>query len=125
MPRRALGARMAASERGGAMQRVAVIAKLKDGAAERARELVREGPPFDPDKLGFERHVVYVSDDEIVFVFEGARVGALVRTLAAADGDVKNAFAAWEKLLDGLPRLGHEAFFWERAPAAGSAQWGE
>ena len=34
------------------MQRIAVIAKLKEGAAERAHELLAEGPPFDPDALG-------------------------------------------------------------------------
>ena len=97
------------------MQRVAVIARLKPNAAERAKALVEKGPPFDPETLGFERHAVYVSDDHVVFVFEGARINALVRTVAMAGGGVRDAFASWEPLLEGMPRLAHEAFFWERA----------
>lgn len=107
------------------MQRIAVIAKLKPGAADDARELIDQGPPFDPETLGFDRHVVYLSDEEIVFIFEGARVGALVRTLAGAGEGTRQAFAAWEQLLDGLPRLAHEAYHWQRPAAVGSAAWGE
>jgi hypothetical protein len=40
------------------LERVAVIAKLKEGAAEQAAALVRRGPPFDPGESGFERHAV-------------------------------------------------------------------
>jgi hypothetical protein len=107
------------------MQRIAVIAKLKEGAADGARELLEAGPPFDPDALGFDRHVVYVSEDEVVFIFEGARIGALVRTLAAAGADARKAFSAWEPLIDGLPRLAQEAYFWQRSAPVGSAAWGE
>ena len=107
------------------MQRIAVIAKLKEGAAEGARELLDEGPPFDPDALGFDRHVVYVSEDEVVFIFEGARVGALVRTLAAAGPDARKAFSAWEPLIDGLPRLAQETSFWQRPAPVLTGAWGE
>ena len=107
------------------MQRIAVIAKLKEGAAERAHELLAEGPPFDPDTLGFDRHAVYVSDTEVVFIFEGARVGELIRTLAAADADAGHVFSAWEPLLDGLPRLGQEAYFWQRPAPVEAGAWGE
>ena len=48
-------------------------------------------------------------------MFEGARVNALVRTIAD-----------WDTILDGLPRLGVEAFSWARPrdPSWGGA-WGE
>ena len=107
------------------MQRIAVIAKLKEGAAESARELLEEGPPFDPDALGFDRHAVYLSEEEVVFIFEGARVGSLIRTLSKAGGETRRAFAAWDPLLDGLPRLAQESYFWQRPAAVGSAAWGE
>ena len=108
------------------MQRVAVIARLKPDTDERARALVEKGPPFDPEKLGFERHAVYMSDDQVVFVFEGALINALRRTLSSSGGGVREAFAAWEPLLDGMPHLAHETYFWER-PAAGvwTGSWGE
>ncbi len=106
------------------MQRVAVVAKLKPESAEKARTLVENGPPFDPSTLGFERHHVYVSEDTAVFVFEGANVNALVKQLADADG-ARQALAAWEPLLEGLPQLAGEAYFWQRPVPAGSAAWGE
>ncbi len=106
------------------MQRTAVVAKLKPGSAEKARELIVSGPPFDPDALGFERHHVYISEDTAVFVFEGANVNALIKTLAETGG-AQEAFAAWEQLLQGLPELAREAYFWERSVPAGSAAWGE
>ena len=106
------------------MQRVAVVARLKQGSADKARALVENGPPFDPSTLGFERHHVYVSEGTAVFVFEGANVNALVKQLADADG-AHQALAAWEPLLDGLPELARDAYFWERAVPAGSAAWGE
>ena len=107
------------------MQRIAVIARLKEGAADRARELLDQGPPFDPEALGFDRHVVYVSEDEAVFIFEGARVAALVRTLSGAGFEARRAFSAWEPLLEGLPRLAQEAYFWQRAASVSSGSWGE
>lgn len=107
------------------MQRIAVIARLKEGAADRARELLDQGPPFDPGTLGFDRHAVYVSEDEVLFIFEGARVGALVRTLSGAGPEARRAFSAWEPLLEGLPRLAQEAYFWRRSAPVGSGSWGE
>lgn len=100
------------------MQRVAVIAKLKANTIERARELIEKGPPFDPEKLDFERHYVYLSDDHAIFVFEGARVNALVR-MVAGSGTAAQALADWEPTLDGMPRLAREAYGWERTREAG------
>ena len=97
------------------MQRVAVIAKLKADSLERARELIEKGPPFDPEEFGFERHSVYLSDEFAVFVFEGDRVNALVRTIGAS-GTAAAALADWEPMLDGLPRLAADAYTWERDP---------
>jgi hypothetical protein len=107
------------------MQRVAVIAKLKPDSLEEATKLLEHGPPFDPEALEFERHLVFISDGYAVFVFEGARVSALVQTIAAAGGGAHQAFAAWEKLLDGLPELAQEAYSWARPEPVGSAAWGE
>ncbi|MBD0290619.1 MAG: hypothetical protein ICV74_05130 [Thermoleophilia bacterium] len=95
------------------MQRVAVVAKLKPNCADRARELIEQGPPFDPAALDLERHTVYLSDEQAVFVFEGGRVNALVRMVAGA-GDAAGVFARWERILDGIPRLTREVWSWER-----------
>jgi hypothetical protein len=51
------------------MEQLAIVARLKSGAEPRARELIASGPPFDPAESGFDRHAVYLSVDEVVFVF--------------------------------------------------------
>lgn len=61
------------------MQRVAVVAKLRPDAKVRAESLIEEGPPFDLDGSGFERHVVFVSGDQVIFVFEGGRLDQLLQ----------------------------------------------
>ena len=63
------------------MQRIAVIARLKPEAEKHATELIDHGPPFDPDKLGFDRHSVYLSGNQVVFVFEGGRLDHLLHTV--------------------------------------------
>ena len=63
------------------MERVAIIAHLKEGSEQRAAELVRAGPPFDLADTGIVRHSVYVSAHEVVFVFEGHEVEWIVDQL--------------------------------------------
>ena len=107
------------------MQRVAVVAKLKPNMTERAQELIHQGPPFDPEALRLERHTVYLSDDHVVFVFEGGRVNALVRAVAQT-GAGTAAFAEWEPILDGIPRLTREEYVWVRSEEpAWAGAWGE
>jgi hypothetical protein len=91
--------------------RVVVVAQLKHGARDKAQELIRVGPPFEPRELGFERHGVYLSSDEVVFLFEGPSAGRRLANMI--DGMVTSAsFSAWAPLLKGTPRIAHEHFFW-------------
>jgi hypothetical protein len=99
------------------MERIAVIARLKPGAARRAHELITEGPPFDPAELGCRAHAVYISDDELVFVFEG---GEPVPMVTSAVRELRpEIFAAWEPLIEGIPRLAHPVYEWHRREPAG------
>jgi hypothetical protein len=91
---------------------VAVVARLKEGTEARARELVSEGPPFDPRQLGFNRLAVYLSPGEVIFHFEGR--GAAQKLADVIDDMVVSAsFSAWAPLLEGIPKLAHESYFWE------------
>ena len=58
------------------MQRIAVIAKLRPGAAEEAAKLIELGPPFDPSVHEIERHTVFLGPDVAVFSFEGGKCRA-------------------------------------------------
>ena len=104
------------------MQRVAVIAKLKPEAEARAAELVKDGPPFDPKGSGFERHAVYLSGDEAVFVFEGGRLDQLLQAVIRPQTSAR--FKAWEPLLEGVPKVAREAYFWQRGDEWPEG-WGE
>ena len=101
---------------GGVVEQIAIVVRLKSGAEPRAAELIAAGPPFDPADSGLDRHTVYLSADEVTFVFEGHEVEWIV------DGLVDEPFhwpllAAlddWRPLLEGNPRISRPAYSWKR-----------
>lgn len=105
------------------MERLAIVARLKAGAEPRAAELIVQGPPFDPEANGFERHAIYLSATEVVFLFEAHEVESLVEELIDDPFRwmVSRAIDEWRPLVDGPPRIAREAFFWERSSAAGDS----
>ena len=96
------------------MNRVMIVARLRDDAHDEAEILLREGPPFDPEGVGLERHGAYLTASDVVFVFEGPEVEWVVNDLVD-DPAIAAFFAQWQKLIDGTPRLAHERFYWSRA----------
>jgi hypothetical protein len=96
------------------MSRVVVVVPIRAGAAARARELVGDGPPFDLEDAELERHEVFVTDREVVFLFEGARVRDAVERLLRRPA-VLRAATSWRAVLDGRPRLGEESYSWRRS----------
>jgi hypothetical protein len=92
--------------------RVVVVAQLRQGARDQVSELIAAGPPFEPGALGFERHAVFLSSEEVVFLFEGS--SAARRLADMVDDMVTSAsFGAWARLLKGTPRIAHEHYFWK------------
>ena len=85
------------------MERVAIIAHLKEGSEQRAAELVRAGPPFDLADTGIVRHSVYVSAHEVVFVFEGHEVEWIVDQLIDEPFhyELHRALEQWREIVDG------------------------
>jgi hypothetical protein len=95
------------------MSSLVVVVPIKPGMADRARELLAEGPPFDLAETGFDRHTVHVSNQEIVFVFEGEGPESML-TLPGEDPRIWRAAAAWQECLAGQPRIARRAFAWQR-----------
>jgi hypothetical protein len=105
------------------VSRFVVIVPLKEGTRERARLLLDEGPPFDPETTPLERHHVFLTEREAVFLFEGPKARSLVDRLVADPG-VWKAAVAWRRCLGGPPRLAEEAYAWVRTrdPEGASAE---
>jgi hypothetical protein len=104
------------------MHRLAVVLHLKPGARDRAATLLAERPPFDPEESGFERHAVYLSDEEAIFVFEAVDVEWRLDDLV---GDffhpgIQKAIEEWKPLLESEPRFAAEAYSWERGSTPGN-----
>lgn len=97
--------------------RLVVCARLKPGSDERVSQLLAEGPPFDLAKAGFARHSVYRAGDEVVFVFEGARIADLLGAIID-DPFQSEVVMRWAPVVRGRPRIARPVFNWE---AAGSS----
>jgi hypothetical protein len=97
------------------MERVAIIAHLKKGSEQRAADLVGAGPPFDLADTGIVRHSVYVSDHEVVFVFEGHDVEWIVDQLIDEPFhyELHHALEQWREIVDERPRIAREQFGWQ------------
>jgi hypothetical protein len=98
------------------MQRIVVVVGLKEGASAAALELLEVGPPFNPGSAGFDAHRVYVTRNEVVFVFEGADAAWRLDDVVSDffQPEVRNTIERWRALLDGEPRVAREVYTWER-----------
>jgi hypothetical protein len=97
-----------------APSRAVLVLPLVEGAQARVAELLRKGPPFDPDEIGLGRHQVFLTEREAVFLFEAESPGASDRLLS--NSRLWTAVAAWKDLVVGPPRLADDVYSWVRAP---------
>jgi hypothetical protein len=92
---------------------IAIVVPLREGMREVASEFLAEGPPFDPGAIGIARHRVFLTDSEVVFVFEtDGELSALDRILA--EPEFWSMVSAWGHLSAGEPRVGTMAFDWSQ-----------
>jgi hypothetical protein len=98
------------------MQQLAVVATLKTSAEPRAAELIAKGPPFDPEANGLDRHTVFLSAGEVVFVFEGPEVEWMVEQLVddPLQPRAVDALEEWRPLVEGEPRIARPTYAWVR-----------
>jgi hypothetical protein len=95
------------------MSRFVVVASLRAGARDEARLLIENGPPFDPEQTRLTAHEVFITEREVVFLFEGEEARKTVEELVG-DPRLWRAATAWKACLDGRPRLADEAYAWTR-----------
>jgi hypothetical protein len=92
------------------LEKAAIVVPLKPGSKTEVEALLRNGPPFDPSRLGLVQHEVYLSDDEAIFVFRGLP-SVFVERLAE-DESFWNAATAWTPLMGGRARYADSAYSW-------------
>jgi hypothetical protein len=93
-------------------ERLAIVAKLRPGSRDQAKEILAAGPPYDLDDAGFRRHTIFLGGDTVVFAFEGPGVRTFLSKLID-DPAGSASFSTWAPLLTGTPTLAHEEFHWE------------
>jgi hypothetical protein len=95
-----------------AVDRVVLVARLKAGERERAEKLLADGgEPIVTEAV--DRWAFFLSEGEVVFLFEGA--GARESVLTTLDDPVMStALAPWLPLFDGPLHRAYEARSWER-----------
>ena len=95
------------------MGRLVIVVPLRNGTKERARELLEEGPPFELEETQLERHEVFLTDHEAIFVFEAPGDEPPLQ-LRAGNPLLRTAAAAWKEYMAGRPRKAESAFHWTR-----------
>lgn len=93
------------------MRRWAIVAQLKPGTADRAAELIAQGPPYDLADEGVIRQSVYLSAKEAVFVFEGEQSESRLERLTEELRDLAGRRSEdWGAIVEDAPRVAHEQF---------------
>jgi hypothetical protein len=98
------------------MEQLAIVVALKAGKEEEARKLIEQGPPFEIEGSGLERHTVYLAADEVAFVFEGHEVEWIVDAMIEDPfrPTLSEAFAHWRPLVEAEPRIARPVYSWHK-----------
>ncbi|HXV57247.1 MAG TPA: hypothetical protein VD704_05200 [Gaiellaceae bacterium] len=107
------------------MSRLVIVVPLRPGLRGRVRDLLAEGPPFDLESTAFDRHEVFLSDAEAIFVFESEGDGGALN-LPGEDPALWQAAERWKDVMADRPRVAATAFAWARSSGgAESGEWTE
>jgi len=93
------------------MEKVLLLALLKDGARSRAEQLLTDEARANAPEDAFERGTIFLSDREVVFLLEGADAAEAAR--AILDDPVRSTvLTPWLPLFDGPLHRAREAYSW-------------
>jgi hypothetical protein len=92
-------------------QLVGIVVPLRKRALADAAALIEQGPPFDLEALGVQRHDVLLSEREVIFLFEGTQLDETMQRLLH-DPSVWQAASGWARVIAGPPRLAEQRLGW-------------
>jgi hypothetical protein len=97
------------------MDRFVLVAQLKPDGRQRAEELLAEHSVLGAAELApaLDRHAIFLSESEVVFLFEGEGSHGSVRTIFN-DPAQSTLISHWLPLFDGPLHRAEEAYLWER-----------
>ncbi len=95
-------------------RRIAIVLPLREEAHDAVLALLAAGPPFDPAALDLDRHLVFLTASEAVFIFE-SNLGADALEPLLQEPKLWQSVAAWHDHLAGPPRIAEDVFSWERS----------
>jgi hypothetical protein len=95
------------------MARLVMIARLRDGAYERALELAATSKV--PPSSGFDQFGVYLSESEAIFLLEAPDVEDRVRRILDNPA-LATELSPWLPLFDGALHRAPEVHHWSRVP---------
>jgi hypothetical protein len=106
--------RLAALQLGAASaRRTAIVVAIKPEARDAVRALLENGPPFDPEQMkGLDRHEVFLTPHEAIFLFD-SQLGADPLEPLLAEPEFWQAAAAWRDHIAGPPRIA-DVYSWTR-----------
>ena len=98
--------------------KISVIAQIRPGKRDELERLLENGPPFDLEHEGFDRHEVFLGDSDVVFLFSGAGAFTQLERMAAS----RALFAHVLKMtgLVSAPRVLNQTFEWHRQVQTGA-----
>jgi hypothetical protein len=95
-------------------RRTAVVLPIKPEAHDAVRALLEGGPPFDPAQMeGLDRHEVFLTPEEAIFLFD-SHLGADALAPLVADPELWQAVAGWREHIAGPPRIAEDVYSWAR-----------
>ena len=97
-------------------RRLAVVLPFRADSRDAVRALLDAGPPFDPEALGLDRHQVFLTASEAIFVFE-SDLGASALEPLLAEAHLWESAAAWHEHLAGPPQIAEDVYSWTRPTA--------
>jgi hypothetical protein len=92
-------------------KKLSIVVPIEPGKRSVVREYVAEGPPFDFAKAGIERHEVFLTDNEVILVFETRdSIKSLERIFS--EPEFWDVTRAWEHVIRERPRVAEIMFDW-------------
>jgi len=96
------------------VRRMTFVLPIKPEAHASVHALLESGPPFDPEQMdGFDRHEVFLTPQEVIFLFDSDFGGNALAALIADPG-LWQAAAAWRNHIAGPPRIAESVYSWTR-----------